>query len=149
MKALHYIGLALLVLGLSSWNLKKEQKGSGKILKEQREAASFEGIEVNNAIRVFLTQGDKESVEVESDDNIVPYIQTKVRDKILHITLQGNNQIRNFSPQLPMNVYVTMKDLREIKAYSASSVKAESTFTTEKLELDISSAATLKLEVKT
>ncbi len=149
MKALHYIGLALLVLGLSSWNLKKEQKGSGKILKEQREAASFEGIEVNNAIRVFLTQGDKESVEVESDDNIVPYIQTKVRDKILHITLQGNNQIRNFSPQLPMNVYVSMKDLREIKAYSASSVKAESTFTTEKLELDISSAATLKLEVKT
>ena len=148
MKTLHYIGLILLVLVLSSWNLKKELKGSGNSLKEQRETASFEGIEVNNAIHVFLSQGNKESVEVEADDNILPYIQTKVRDRILHITLKGDDQIRNFSPKLPMNVYVTIKKLLEIKAHAASSVEGKSAFKTEKLEIDVRSAATLELEIE-
>lgn len=147
MKTLHYIGLILLVLALSSWNLKKDLKGSGNSLKEQRETTPFEGIDVNNAIHVFLTHGNEESVEVEADDNIVPYIQTKVRDRILHITLKGD-EIRSFSPKLPMNVYVTIKDLQEVKAHAASSVEGKSVFKTEKLELDICSAATLELEIQ-
>lgn len=149
MKTLHYIGLILLAVVFSSWSPKKEIKGSGKNLKAEREVTSFEGINVNNAIHVFLSQGNEESVEVEADDNIVPYIQTRVWDQILYITLKGNEQIHNFSPKLPINVYVTLKNLREIKAHSASSVKGESAFTAEKLELNISSAATLKLEIKT
>lgn len=148
MKTLHYIGLILLVLVLSSWNLKKEVKGSGKVLQEQREVTSFEGINVNNAIHVFLSQGNEESVKVEADDNIVPYIQTKVKDWILHITLKGEEPIRNFSPKLPMNVYVTIKNLREIEANAAATVEGESAFQVETLELDISSAANLDLEVK-
>lgn len=148
MKTLHYIGLILLVLVLSSWNWKKDLKGSGKSLREQRETASFEGIDVSNAIRVFLTQGDKESVEVESDDNIVPYIQTEVRDRILYITLKGDGQIRNFSTKLPMNVYVTVKNLQEIKAGAASAVKGKSVFQTESMELDVSSAATIELQIQ-
>lgn len=148
MKTLHYIGLVLLVLVLSSWNLKKEVKGSGKVLQEQREVTSFEGINVNNAIHVFLSQGNEESVKVEADDNVVPYIQTKVKDRILHITLKGEEPIRNFSPKLPMNVYVTIKNLREIEANAAATVEGESAFQVETLELDISSAASLDLEVK-
>lgn len=148
MKALHYIALILLVLTLSSWSPKKEIKGSGKKLKIERETASFEGINVDNAIHVFLSQGDKELVEVEADDNIVPYIQTKVRDRILYITLKGNKQIRNFSPRLPMKVYVMLQNLREIKANSAATVEGESAFRVENFELNISSAATLELEIE-
>nr|MDE5639115.1 DUF2807 domain-containing protein [Odoribacter sp.] len=141
-------GLVLLVLVLSSWNLKKEVKGSGKVLQEQREVTSFEGINVNNAIHVFLSPGNKESVKVEADDNVVPYIQTKVKDGILHITLKGEEPIRNFLPKLPMNVYVTIRNLREIEANAAATVEGESAFQVETLELDISSAASLDLEVK-
>ncbi len=148
MKTLHYIGLIFLVLVFSSWTMKKEIKGSGKSLKEQRKVTSFEGIRVNNGIHVFLSQGNEESVEVESDDNIIPYIQTKVQDKILHITLKGNEQIHNFSPKLPINVYVTLKNLREIKAHSASAVKGQSVFHTENLELGVKSAARLELEIE-
>lgn len=41
MKTLHYIGLIFLVLVFSSWTMKKEIKGSGKSLKEQRKSHFF------------------------------------------------------------------------------------------------------------
>lgn len=148
MKTLHYIGLLLLIITLSSWGTKKDVKGSGKIRKEQKEVAYFEGINVSSAIHVYLKQGDVQTVEIEGDDNIVPFIQAKVRDQVLYLSLEGPSNVNNFSPVLPMNVYVTLKKLREIEANAASKVEGQSVFTVEKLELDITSAANLNLKVE-
>lgn len=147
-KSLQHLVLLILVLTVSSWAEGKNIKGSGKMLKEQREVTYFEGIKVSNAIHVYLREGDKESIEVEGDDNIIPFIKTEVKDRKLYLTLEGKTgDMTNFQPNLPMNIYVTIKKLREIDASSASKVTGQSTFNIDKLELEVTAAANVKLQV--
>lgn len=146
MKSIYLISFLLLTFMFSSYGTQKRIKGSGVMSKENREVSLFHGLDVGSGIHVILKQSDTYSVDVEAEDNIVPLITTKVRDGILCIGIKPNS---NIQASRPMKVYVSLQELREIEAGSAAKVNGESVFKTDKLELDISSAAKVELQVET
>jgi hypothetical protein len=52
--------------------------GSGVTARETRTVRSFDAIVLVGAAQVDVTLGDAETVEVEAEDNLLPYIETKV-----------------------------------------------------------------------
>lgn len=60
-------------------------KGSGNIVVEERNVSGFDRILVSGAGRVIVTQGDSESLTIETDDNLMRYIETKVEGDTLEI----------------------------------------------------------------
>ncbi len=60
--------------------------GSGNRKTEKRELGSFKAIETRGAFDVEVTCQKPASLEVEGDDNLLPLIQTEVRDGVLHVT---------------------------------------------------------------
>jgi hypothetical protein len=60
-------------------------QGNGKIVKQNREPGRFTALATSVGGNVEIRMGDKESVSVESDENIVPLIETVVEDGTLRI----------------------------------------------------------------
>lgn len=60
-------------------------RGSGDIVVEERNVSGFDKVLVSGAGRVIVTQGDSESLTIETDDNLMKYIVTKVEGDTLEI----------------------------------------------------------------
>jgi hypothetical protein len=130
MKRNYFTPIALIVLALSfsSFTSFAHTKGNGKIVKEERCVPSFNSVTTNNgielvetpdfendgltanykivgnALQLSIQQDSFESVTVEADENVLPFIQTEVKD--------GNLNVYVSEPNLEateMNVYVTEK----------------------------------------
>jgi hypothetical protein len=65
-------------------------RGSGDIIVENRQVSGFDKIEVEGAGKVIITQGDKESLTIETDENLVEYIRTEVKGNTLEIGFEDN-----------------------------------------------------------
>lgn len=60
--------------------------GSGTIVTAERTVADFDSIYVRGEGTVYLTQGDENSVIVETDDNIIDRVYTRVTDNTLDLS---------------------------------------------------------------
>jgi uncharacterized protein YxeA len=119
-------------------------KGSGNVVTKERKAAYFNKVHVSSGIDVYLTQGEKESITVEADDNLHEYIETEIKDNTLKVYSQAN--IRSAKAK---KVYVTIKEVEELTASSAGDLSGENTIKTETLYLSASSSGDITLKVET
>ncbi|MFM2360003.1 MAG: hypothetical protein RLY16_1996 [Bacteroidota bacterium] len=118
--------------------------GSGNIVKEQRTVKDFNRIEVGGAFTVNVMIGSPQKVEVESDDNIMPYIETKVKGTTLQIKTKSHT---NFNDGHYV-VNITVPALEEIDASGAASVEGKNLNKREgKFEIKSSGASSIKVEV--
>jgi len=58
-------------------------QGSGVVIVEDREVGNVCRVSLVSAGRVILTQGQEESLQIESDQNLLPYITTVAREGTL------------------------------------------------------------------
>ena len=56
-------------------------EGSGDVITETRDVAGFRRIVLVGEGNVIITQGDSESLEVTTDDNLMQYIETSLNGK--------------------------------------------------------------------
>lgn len=67
------------------WFSGSKVAGSGKLQKQARELGHFDAVALGMAGNVELRLGDTESVTIETDDNILPEIETVVENGTLRI----------------------------------------------------------------
>lgn len=92
-------------------------KGSGNVVSEAREVSDFSAVEVGGVFRVEITAGKDLSVNVEADENLLPYIKTDVSGGTLEITADAK-----LSSSDPILVRITAPEITELRASGASSV---------------------------
>lgn len=89
--------------------------GSGNIVTETREPGAFSAISIEYpGAEVIVQQGDKESVELEADDNLLPQLSTEVVSGTLTIKNVENNWKKMVSASKPVNFTINVKDLTAI-----------------------------------
>jgi hypothetical protein len=89
-------------------------KGSGVRKTEKRELPAFTSIETVGAFEVAVTCQKPASFEIEADDNILPLIQTEVRDGVLHIITT-----KHYSATGGIAVRITVPNLDSLKSTGA------------------------------
>ncbi|MBS1445108.1 MAG: DUF2807 domain-containing protein [Odoribacter sp.] len=141
MKTLHLILLSCLMLTLCSWGTR--EKGSGNVIKEQREVGHFTALNTSSGIHVFLTQGQAEPIRIEAEDNIIKYIETEVEKNRLVIAVNRDRKQKNLEITKPINVYVSIPNLEKIEASSASQIKVTNAWKATNMEIEVNSAAQL------
>ena len=83
-----YTVLLVLLLLSTSFVLaqKKEKiKGSKMVTTELREIGSFESLEIEDNLEVYLEKGDKAKIKIEADENLHNLIISDLKDKALLI----------------------------------------------------------------
>ena len=96
MKKLLLLSL-LSVLSLSSCNWHRIH-GNGSMKTEMRDVPEFEAITCDGSYEVQIDCQAKQSLSIETDENLLPYVKTEVHGKTLHIYTKGmllpTNRIR-------------------------------------------------------
>lgn len=134
--------LGLLLLGCSLSIFAQGIKGNGNIVRESRSIKGFTGVEANGVFHVHLTQGSSFSVEVETDENIMPHVTTKVKGNTL--VLKTEKSIRKVNE---LTVFITLPELDHVEVSGAGEVVGESTFYTDHMRIGLSGAGEIDLAV--
>jgi hypothetical protein len=145
MKATKYIMiLTILAVTISAEaQLRKTVYARGPVTTEDRQAGSFHSVSVSTGITVYLSQGSKESIKVEADENLHEYIVTEIRGGVLNI--YSNFNIRNAKSR---KVYVTINEIESLKTSSAGDIIGQTPIVADMLTLTTSSAGNINLDVK-
>ncbi len=103
---------------------------------------SFNKIKVSNAIDLYLSQADNESLAVSaSEDKYKANIKTVVENNVLKIYYDGDRNWMGKGRKL--KVYVSFKNIEELDASGASDVVIAGTLKVDKLKLNLSGASDL------
>ncbi|MBC7890130.1 MAG: DUF2807 domain-containing protein [Ferruginibacter sp.] len=139
MKHLLVCFFALLLLGSCD-----HRTGSGNIITEKRNTGDFTGISVGGAFTVEIKTGPVTAVEVESDDNVIRFIETTVSGNTLKIRTK-NGAGFNYAH---FKVYITAPEIKSIHTSGAANVKVNGALKSEgKISFDVSGAGDITASV--
>ncbi|MDQ3020276.1 MAG: DUF2807 domain-containing protein [Bacteroidota bacterium] len=137
--------LAVTIILLTSINSPaQEVKGNGNVVKETRTVPAFDKIEVNGVMNVFLNQSSAESIVVEADKNLQPYIETKVQDNKLII---GTKEDVEIEESTKLNVYVNLKNLTKLEMNGVGNVESQNQLKLSNLTIENNGVGNLKLNL--
>lgn len=123
---------------------KKKIYGNGNVVKQERQVESFNSISVSLGCKIYLEQGNSESLMIKTDENIQEVIETEVRNGELRIS--SEYEIRD---KEELVIYLTVKELNKIKVSGALKLYAEEIIRAEEFSLDISGAADIDMKMET
>lgn len=122
-------------------------KGNGNISTSERDVSSFTNIRCAGSYEVELTQGESSSVKIETDENILPYIETTVNGDELQIHTKENVNIRSSDK---IKVYITTRKLESFRLSGSGNIRTTNKFTGgDHLNLDISGSGNMHFDVNT
>ena len=119
------------------------EPGSGKVITQTRNVNDVLSIKVDYPAQVVIRQGDKQSIQVEAEDNLLEGLKTQVRNEALEIFYKSNDG-SHVNPTRPVTITIVVKDLNELNLTSAGEVIIEG-LATEELNLSLSGAGNTKL----
>lgn len=138
--------LAALLL-LASTNLFAQRwqtiKGNGELKKETRTVGSFTGLLSQGAVNVQIEYGDANTITVEADENLLPYLETVVEDEKLIIRSKKNVNLKSSSK---MQVNVSMTKISSLRLSGSGNINGNGGFTNGgKTEIAISGSGNITL----
>lgn len=105
------------------------------------ETEPFSGIEAGSIFKIELTQGDIYSLEIETEEEHLDNIETRVRNGVLHLVFSG----RARNPRATARI--TTPEIKSIKLTGASSLKALSPIQASGMTLSLSGATSAELSL--
>ncbi|MBN1976817.1 MAG: DUF2807 domain-containing protein [Anaerolineae bacterium] len=119
------IALALVLLGnaLACSIVGGPTKGSGTIIKAEKDVSGFSGVTLAAVGNLIIEVGSTEELRIEVDDNLVQQYEVDVDSKMLTIALKEGAQVE---PTEEVNFYLTVKELDTIVLTGAGNVEVES-----------------------
>ena len=125
-------------------------RGSGNVIVEDRDVSGFDKIAIAGVGRIILTQGEKESLSIETDDNLMEYIKTEVKGDTLEIDFtddivlsRGGRDV--LDPSEGFTFRISVIELEEVSVSGAADIQAEK-LKTDRFSVSFSGAGDIKID---
>jgi len=86
-------------------------EGSGNVITKDISVKSFDELDASGVFNLQLSQGDKETLRIEADDNLMDLFIVENEGSTLKIKMKKNS---NFNSKKQLKVYITFKTLKSI-----------------------------------
>ena len=86
-------------------------EGSGNVVTKDVAVQPFDQLEASGIFNVVLTQGNKESLKIEAEDNLQPLFEVKNEGGKLMVDMKKDS---HFNSKKKMTVYITFKNLKSM-----------------------------------
>jgi hypothetical protein len=96
-------------------------QGSGRIGSEDRQVQGIRGVALTNSGDLTITVGNQEALRIEAEDNVLPYLETTVRNGTLTIGTRPNTNLRT---SRPIRYALTVKSLESLVISSSGNIVA-------------------------
>lgn len=111
-------------------------------IEDRSKKEPFTAIKVSAGLDLYISQGTKNKITVEADENLQQLIKTEVKDGVLTIYSE-----KNIWKAKAKKIYVTIKELETLAATSGAEVYAKETLTTKNLTVSATSGAEITISV--
>lgn len=115
------LAVALLVLVGCGVNL-GFTRGSGNVISESRAVSNFNRVALAGMGDLSITQGDTESLTIETDDNLIPLITTRVNNGTLTIGIDTSRGTISIIPSRLIKYTLQVKNLDSIQLSGAGNI---------------------------
>jgi len=117
--------------------------GNGNLKKESREVTGFTSLSSHGAMDVQISYGNSNSIVVQADENLLPYIETTVEDGKLTIKSKKNVNLKSHSKII---VTVSMTKINGLQLSGSGNINADGNFTSDaKTNMMLSGSGNIKL----
>lgn len=117
--------------------------GKGAVISKQLSLPTIEGLALAINATVHLKQGNKQTIEIKAQQNIIDNIKKEVKDDIWNISYKEN--VRDHEP---IHIYITLTNLTKATISGSGDIIGETKFTNlDNLKLATSGSGDIKLEV--
>ncbi len=107
-----------------NWNWGSGIRGEGPTVKETLNVGNFQAFTLAFSGNVYVRQGNRQSVEVEAQKNIIDNIRTDVSDG--HWKIRFDQSVRKYDG---IKIYITVPTLTEANISGSGDIIGEGTFT--------------------
>lgn len=114
--------LACNAVTIGGWESGNAVRGSGNVVSENRSVSGISGVELTMNGTLHIATGSNDSLRVEAEDNLQPYIRTDVMGGRLVIETRPGVQLDNTRP---INYFLTVKQLSQIALSSSGDAQAD------------------------
>lgn len=116
--------------------------GNGIVTTETRGIThEFTEVSASEGLEVYITQENDFEITVEADENIIHLIGTDIKNGKLRI-----HAIKNIG-RATKKVYVSLPSITSLKSSSGAHLRTENVVKSDKLEIDASSGAMIKVDL--
>lgn len=114
----------LVTIGFSQKEKDTEPKieGSGNVVTRDIAIQPFDQLEASGIFNVVLTQGNKESLKIEAEDNLQPLFEIKNEGTKLVVEMKKDP---HFNSNKKMTIYITFKNLKSMDLKMVGNVSSE------------------------
>src|SRR6185503_7427651 len=106
----------------NDWDKRERIEGSGNVISKDIPVKSFDHLTAHGVFSLQLSQGDKESVKIEAEDNLIDLITVKNEGSDLQIEMKKDVSI---DTKKKMIVYVTFKSLKSMNLGMVGSTSSD------------------------
>lgn len=123
-----------------SWGRSEQVQGNGNIKRQAREVGHFDGLAFSLPGHVEIRSGNNEGITIETDDNLLPLIETVVEDGTLKIRNKNkvNIQTRN------LKIVVQARELDRLALGGSGSIDADRV-TGSRVKFDVGGSGSIKV----
>jgi hypothetical protein len=122
--------------------LEDYEKGNGEIVTEKRSVDDFDGLRIAGNFEVILAESNQPNVQINTDENLLDFIDTEVKAGILRIT-----QEKKLISKSKIRILIYYQELNEIRAMGAALIKNEDYLSSEDLEIVMEGAGAIDLKI--
>ena len=113
--------------------------------KETRQVSGFTGINASSVFEITVSKGSSESLTIEAEAEVLPYIHSEVKNGVLNLYLD-NNKLRNIKS---IKATVVMRNFESVSLSGACKLKANDLFTPDKFKIECSGASNMDVNIDT
>src|SRR5829696_2718347 len=149
MRKIFLLAFSALILNRASIAQEKQEtlEGNGKLVTRDVNVSPFDALKASGVYELKLSQGSKETVRIEADENLQDLFQVRNDGSKLIIDMKKLEN-KNLKTKNKMRVYVTFKKIKELELSTVGNVGSEDQLTFDDLDMENKSVGNLKLSGK-
>ena len=113
------------------------------IKKETRNVGEFNEIGLAIPANLYLTQGSKNEVVIEADEDLLEKIETEIEGSCLNIKFE---KWYNYKGMGNINIYITVKEIQKLVISGSGDIVAKSAIKSDKLKFVISGSGSVLID---
>lgn len=118
------------------------EKGNGEIVTEKRSVDDFNGLRIAGNFEVILEESSKPFVQLNTDENLLDFIDTEVKGGILNVS-----QEKKLISKSKIRIIINYLELKDIRVMGAALLKNEDYLSAEDLEIRMEGAGAIDLKI--
>ncbi|HZH01627.1 MAG TPA: head GIN domain-containing protein [Flavisolibacter sp.] len=139
-------GILLTTAAVAQKQERETLEGNGNLVTKEIAVTSFSEIKASGVYELRLSQGSKESVKIEADENLQDLFEVKNEGNKLVIDTKKMNNI-NLKSKNKMRVYVTFKSIKNLEISTVGNVGSDDKLTFDDLQFRNSSVGHVELNM--